>query len=109
MNPGWMFLALSVAAEVFAVHALKHSDGMSRWLPTALMAAAFGISIWTFSVAMRSLPLGLVYAVWAGGSTALVTLTGMMFFHERVTLFGLLSVALIVAGIVGLHLTEHSR
>jgi small multidrug resistance pump len=109
MNGGWFFLAISVAAEVVSVHALKHSDGMSRWGPTLLMAAGFGVSIWTFSLAMRTLPLALVYSVWAGGSTAVVALTGMLFFHERVTMLGLVSVALIVAGIVGLQLTEHGR
>lgn len=108
MNPGWIFLVLSVAAEVVAVYALKQSNGMSRWVPTALMFAAFGVSIWTFSIAMRTLPLGLVYAVWAGGSTALVTLTGMLLFHDRVTALGIISMVLIVAGIVGLHLSENA-
>jgi small multidrug resistance pump len=106
MNTGWPCLALSVTAEVVAVYALKQSNGMARWLPTALMFAAFGISVWTFSISMRTLPLGLVYAVWAGGSTALVTLTGMLLFHERVTVIGIISMALIVAGIVGLHVSE---
>lgn len=107
MNPGWRYIVVSILAEVAATYAMKYSDGMTRLVPTVLMLVGFGFSFWLFSIALRTLPLGLTYAVWAGGSTALVTILGAVVFGDRVTAMSLTCILLIVAGIIGLHLANH--
>jgi small multidrug resistance pump len=108
MNPGWRFIAMSITAEVVATYAMKHTDGMTRLVPTLFMLGAFTLSFWLFSIALRTMPLGLTYAVWAGGSTALVTALGVAVFGDRITIMSLVCILLIIAGIVGLHVANHS-
>ncbi len=76
----YLLLLVAIAAEVGGTTALKLSDGFARPWPTAAMAACYGLTFWLLAVTTRALPIGLVYAIWAGlgiaGTTVLTLVAG---------------------------------
>jgi quaternary ammonium compound-resistance protein SugE len=101
----WIMLVVAGLFEVGWAIGLKWSEGFSRLWPTMWTAAAMIISLWLLGVAMKSLPVGNAYAVWVGVGAAGTAVWGILLFGEPASPGRLLSVALIIAGIIGLKLT----
>ena len=99
-----VYLAAAIAFEICGTTALKLSFGLSRLLPTVVVATAYPLSFAALALALRGVPLSVAYAVWSGVGTAIVALIGIVWFDEAAGLGKLLSLVLIVAGVVGLHL-----
>ncbi len=100
----WLLLLVAGLLEVAWAIGLKYTDGYTRPLPTALTIAAMVASVWLLGLAMKSLPVGTAYAVWVGIGAVGTALLGIVLFAEPATALRLASLALIVAGIVGLKL-----
>ncbi|HEV2108596.1 MAG TPA: quaternary ammonium compound efflux SMR transporter SugE [Thermomicrobiales bacterium] len=100
----WVLLMIAGLMEtVFAV-ALKESNGFTRLWPSLVFAAASIISFTLLSLALRSLPVGTAYAVWTGIGAAGTAIVGIVMLGEPRDAFRLVSIALIIAGVVGLRL-----
>ncbi|HSC81034.1 MAG TPA: multidrug efflux SMR transporter [Chitinolyticbacter sp.] len=107
MNPQlipWISLLIAGVLEVVWALALKASHGFTRMPATALFAVSAAASMYFLAYAMKSLPVGTAYAVWTGIGAVGTVLFGIVWFGEPATLWRLGSVALILAGIVGLKL-----
>ena len=102
----WLLLFIAGLLEVVWATTLKLSDGFTRPVPAAITMVAAGVSFWMLSLAMRSLPLGLAYATWVGIGAVGAVILGVIWFGEALTPLRLGSVALIVAGIAGLSLSN---
>lgn len=102
MGP-WVYLGLAIAAEVVATSALKASEGFSRFWPSALVVLGYGLSFYLLSLTLKSIPLGVVYAVWSGLGIALVALVAYLMYGQRLDLPALLGIALILSGVVIIH------
>ncbi|MBV4492493.1 quaternary ammonium compound efflux SMR transporter SugE [Pseudomonas oryzicola] len=98
----WIILFFAGLFEVGWAVGLKYTDGFSKPLPTALTVAAMAISLGLLGLAMKELPLGTAYAIWTGVGAVGTVIAGILLFGESVALVRLVSVALIVAGLVGL-------
>ena len=98
-----ILLAIAILAEVAGTVALKYTDGFTNLGPSALVVAGYGLSFWMLALVLRDLPIGLTYAVWAAVGTALIAAIGIVAFGEPATTLKLLSLALIIAGTVGLN------
>ena len=98
----WVYLTVAGLFEVGWAIGLKYSDGFSKPLPSILTAVAMAISLWLLSLAMRSIPVGTVYAVWTGIGAVGVAVLGMVLFGESREILRVVCLFLIVAGIVGL-------
>ncbi|AKJ98454.1 transporter [Pseudomonas sp. Cab53] len=98
----WIILFFAGLAEVGWAVGLKYTDGFSRPLPTALTIAAMVISLGLLGLAMKELPLGTAYAIWTGVGAVGTVIAGIILFGESMALVRLASVALIVAGLIGL-------
>ena len=81
---------------------LKYTDGFTRPLPTALTIVAMAISLGLLGLAMKELPLGTAYAIWTGVGAVGTVIAGIILFGESMALVRLVSVALIIAGLIGL-------
>ena len=103
---GKLFLFLTVLSETAAVILMKLSNGFHNTLYTALSMIAYGLSFLFLTLALRSLPAGIANGIWAGASTILVAVLGVLIFKERLTTVQLISLLLIAAGIVGLSLRK---
>ena len=100
----WVILVVAGLFEVAWAIGLKYTDGFSRLWPSVFTLLAIIVSMGLLGIAMKSLPTGTAYSVWVGiGAVGTVTL-GILLFGEPATVARLVSVALILAGIVGLKL-----
>jgi len=100
----WFYLLVAGLLEVAWAVALKYSAGFTRLVPSAVTLAAMAGSVGMLGLALRTLPLGTAYAVWTGIGTVGTAMAGMWLLGEPAGALRLLSIALIVAGIVGLKL-----
>lgn len=101
----WAWLILAGALEVVWAVGLKYTAGFTRLAPSALTLAAMAASVYFLALAVRAIPIGTAYAVWTGIGAAGVAALGILLFDEPRTAARLGSIALIVAGIVGLRLS----
>lgn len=100
----WMFLGIAIVGEVLATSALKASHGFTRWNYGGLSIAGYAIAFYFLAVVLKTIPVGVAYAIWAGAGVALVTLIGVTVFGQKLDFFGYLGIALIVSGVLVLHL-----
>jgi quaternary ammonium compound-resistance protein SugE len=100
----WIYLVVAGLLEVGWAVGLKYTAGFTRLWPSVLTLATMAGSVGMLGVALRTLPLGTAYAVWTGIGTVGTAVAGMALLGEPAGALRLLSIALIVAGIVGLKL-----
>ena len=101
----WLMLYVAIGLEVAGTTSLKLSDGLSRPGFFALCLAFYGASFALLAIALKTLPVGVAYAIWAGAGTVLIAVIGMIWFQEGAGFLRLLFIGMIVAGAVGLNLT----
>lgn len=106
MRAQWPWLLLLVAGllEVGWAIGLKYTDGFSRFWPSVATLAAMVGSVVLLGLAMKALPVGTSYAVWVGVGAVGTAILGILLFGEPASAGRIASLALIVAGIVGLKL-----
>jgi quaternary ammonium compound-resistance protein SugE len=102
----WIQLTLAGLLEVVWALGIKRTEGFTRLWPSLYTLAAMGLSFYLLARAVRTLPIGTAYAVWVGIGAVGTALVGLLFLGEPRTLLRIGSVALIVAGVVGLRLAE---
>jgi small multidrug resistance pump len=103
MNP-WIFLSLAIIAEVIATTSLKASENFTRPGPTALVVVGYAIAFYFLSLTLKSLPIGIAYAVWSGVGIALITLIAWKLYGQTLDGPGLLGIGLIIAGVIVINL-----
>lgn len=102
----WAYLAVAIGFEICGTVALKLSDGFAHVLPSLLILPAYGVSFVFLTMAVKTIPISVAYAVWSGVGIAVISLIGMGWFREPVTIAKLAFIAVIVIGIVGLHMAD---
>ncbi len=100
----WLYLGVAIVSEVVATSALKAAEGFTRPLPSLVVAVGYGIAFYCLSVVLRTLPVGVTYAIWSGVGVALVALVGWLVYGQSLDLAAILGLALIVAGVLVLNL-----
>jgi len=103
--PVGLLLTLAIAAEVAATVSLRYSDGFSRPVPSVIVVAGYAVSFYLLSLILRELSVGTTYAIWAGAGTAAIAVIGIVALGEPATALKLASLALIIAGVIGLNLS----
>ncbi|HEP0315204.1 TPA: quaternary ammonium compound efflux SMR transporter SugE [Enterobacter bugandensis] len=103
----WIILFIAGLLEVVWAIGLKYTHGFTRLTPSVITVTAMIVSIVLLSWAMRSLPVGTAYAVWTGIGAVGAAITGILLLDESASLARIASLALIVAGIIGLKLSTH--
>jgi quaternary ammonium compound-resistance protein SugE len=106
MTISWFYLILAGVFEICFTIALKYSEGFSRLVPSLITVAFIACSFFFVSQAMKTIPIGTAYAVWAGIGAAGTVLCGILFFGDSYHIIRLISIALIIIGIFGLKLTH---
>lgn len=103
-NP-WFLLTIAIVTEVIATSSLKVSDGFTRLWPSVVVVAGYGISFYALALTMRSLPVGVIYAIWSGLGITLVTLVGWFVFKQHLSTNALIGIGLIIAGVIVMNLS----
>ena len=99
-----VLLLVAIGMEVGATSLLPRADGFTQPLWSLVVVAGYGLSIWLLAVVVRSIPVGVAYAVWAGLGTAAVAVIGFVWLGEPMSWLKAASLLFIVLGVVGLNL-----
>ena len=105
----WLILFIAIAAEVVATSALKASDGFSRLWPSLLVVASYATAFYCLSLTLKTIPVGMAYAIWSGAGIVLVSLIAWVFFKQRLDLPAILGMGLIVTGVLVIQLFSRSQ
>lgn len=97
------WLALAIGSEIVATVSLKLFDGFTRPIPSVVVVLGYALSFYALSITLRSIPLGVVYAVWSGVGTAAIVVIGLFLFREVLDAVKLAGIGLIIAGVVMLN------
>lgn len=103
MNPSWIYLSIAIVAEVIATSALKVSDGFSRPLPSVITAVGYGLAFYLLALALKTIPVGIAYAVWSGAGIVAIAVIGYFIFHQTLDIPALIGIGLILAGVLVLN------
>lgn len=100
MPVAYAYLAIAIVAEVVATSALKASDSFSKLGPSILVVIGYGLAFYLLSMVVRSVPVGVAYAIWSGAGIVLVALVSVFLYRQVPDLPALLGMALIIAGVI---------
>ena len=100
----WVFLAGAIVLEVAGTTSMKLSQGFTRLVPSVLLFTFYAGSFAALTLALKKIDVSIAYAVWSGAGTALIAAIGILCFNETLTASKFISIALIIAGVVGLNL-----
>ncbi len=100
----WIYLAIAIVSEVVATSALKAAEGFTQWAPSLLVVIGYALAFYFLSLTLRSIPLGVAYAIWSGVGLALVSIVGWAIYRQSLDPAALVGIALIIAGVVVLNL-----
>lgn len=104
----WLFLAVAIVSEVIATSALKASQGFTRPGPAVLVVAGYGVAFYFLALTLRTIPVGIAYAVWSGAGIVLISTIGWLWFGQKLDLPAILGIGMIVAGVAVLNLFSKS-
>lgn len=96
----YLTLAVAIVAEVIATSALKASEGFSKLGPTAVVAVGYGVAFYFLSLTLKSMSVGIAYAVWSGAGIVLISAVGWLVFGQKLDLWAVIGMGLIVAGVL---------
>ena len=103
MNSSWICLSIAILAEVIATSALKASDGFSRPIPAAITVAGYGLAFYLLALALKTIPVGIAYAVWSGAGIVAIAIIGYAVFGQALDAAALIGIGLILAGVLVLN------
>jgi multidrug transporter EmrE-like cation transporter len=101
---GYAWLGIAIVCEVIATTALKASDGFSKLLPSIISAAGYGVAFYCMSQSMKTVPVGISYAIWSGIGIVLITLLAWVVFKQKLDLPAVVGMGMILAGVLVINL-----
>lgn len=100
----WIYLAVAIVAEVVGTSFLKQAEGFTRLWPSVTVMVSYIVAFYFLSLTLKTLPVGIAYAVWAGAGVALIAMAGYLFFGQALDWPALLGIVLIVVGVAVINL-----
>ncbi len=108
MNMTWVYLAIAIVSEVIATSFLKLSDGFTKLWPSVVVVIGYGLAFFFLSLTLRSMSIGVAYAVWSAVGIVLTTIIAWVAFGQKLDTAGFVGIGLIVAGVIVLNLFSKS-
>ena len=100
----YVYLGIAIVVEIIATSALKATNEFTRLIPTLLVIAGYIISFYCLSLALRTFPVGVAYAIWTGIGVAAVTVIASFVYKEMMDPAAIIGITLIVAGVLVIQL-----
>ncbi|MCX2793614.1 small multidrug resistance pump [Microbulbifer thermotolerans] len=104
MQSAYLYLAIAIIAEVAATTALKASEQFTKPIPTLIVAIGYGTAFYMLTLVLRTLPVGVAYAIWSGLGIVLVGIAGAVVYKQVPDLPAIIGMGLIIAGVIVLNL-----
>lgn len=102
----WALLFIAILAEITATTALKATQGFTVLAPSLLVLVGYGVAFFLMAQVVLQIPVGIAYAIWSGLGTALVAVLGSFIYHDALSREAILEIALIIAGVLILNLSN---
>lgn len=106
--PAYLALGIAIVAEVVATSALKASAGFTRLWPSCLVVLGYGVAFYCLSLTLKSISVGVAYAIWSGLGIVLITAAGWVLYQQRIDAAAALGMGMIVAGVAVIQLFSTS-
>lgn len=100
----FIFLAIAIISEVIATTALKLSDGFTKIIPSFVVAVGYGVAFYFLSLSLKTISIGVAYAIWSGAGIVLTIAVGVFVWRETVDIARIIGVTLIIGGILIINL-----
>ncbi len=104
----YIYLFVAIIFEVIATTALKQTDGFTRILPSLMTISGYALAFYFLALTLRTMPVGIVYAIWSGAGIILITAIGWLLFRQSLDLPALVGMSLIMAGVLVINLFSKS-
>lgn len=104
----YLFLGLAICLEVLGTSCLAKSGNFTKLWPSVLTVIAFTACFYFFSYAIKEIPLGIAYAIWAGLGIVLTALVSVFFFKQKLDFPALLGIAIIIIGVFVINIFSKS-
>ncbi|MCU6336885.1 QacE family quaternary ammonium compound efflux SMR transporter [Enterobacter quasiroggenkampii] len=103
-----LFLFFSIAMEVVATTALKYTEGFTRTVPSVIAVICYGFAFYSLTIPMKTIPVGVIYAVWSGAGIFLISLVSWIFMKQKLDAPAVIGLLLIISGVVFINLFSRS-
>lgn len=104
----WLYLAIAILAEVFATSMLKLSNGFTRLIPSACSIIGYMVSFYCLSQTLKTMPVGIAYAVWSGIGIVCLSLIAWVKFGQKLDLAAIIGIGFILVGVLVINLLSKS-
>ena len=104
----YLYLAIAIVAEVIATSALKASAEFTKLGPSLIVIIGYAFSFYLMTLVLRTIPIGITYAVWSGVGIVLVSVVGVFLYKQTLDLPAILGISMIVAGVIVIHVFSKS-
>jgi len=104
----YAYLAVAIVAEVIATTALRAADGFTQLWPSLISIIGYVVAFYFLSLTLRSMPVGIAYAIWSGVGIVLISLAGWLIYKQLLDLPALIGMGLIMAGVIVINLFSKS-
>jgi len=104
----WFFLSVAIISEVVATSALKASNGFTQLWPSLLVIGGYATAFFFLSLTLRTMPVGVAYAIWSGIGIVLVTLIAWLVFGQSLDIPAIIGLTLIIVGVIILQIFSRS-
>jgi small multidrug resistance pump len=105
---GYLYLGIAIISEVIGTSALKPSEEFTKPIPSLILLVAYGISFLAMALSLRTIPVGIAYAIWAGAGIVLVAGASWVLFAQKLDMPAMVGITLITAGIMVVHFSSVS-
>ncbi|MGB3720538.1 MAG: QacE family quaternary ammonium compound efflux SMR transporter [Proteobacteria bacterium] len=100
----YLYLSIAIVAEVIGTSALKASEGFTRLGPSLITILGYAAAFYFLSLTLKTIPVGIAYAIWSGVGIVLISLIGYALFRQTLDLPAIIGMALIIAGVAVINL-----
>jgi small multidrug resistance pump len=104
----WLYLTIAIICEVIGTSFLKASEGFTHLIPSLIVVVGYACSFYFLSLTLRTIPVGIMYAIWSGIGMVLISIIGWIVYNQKLDLPAILGIALIIAGVVVLNVFSKS-
>jgi len=105
---GYLYLAIAIIAEVLGTSALKASEEFTKPIPSIAVVIGYGIAFYFLSLVLKTMPVGMAYAIWSGLGIVLITIVGIVVFNQKIDLPAVIGMSFIVCGVIIMNLFSNS-
>ncbi|WP_297324023.1 SMR family transporter [Nitrosomonas sp.] len=95
----WILLAIAIVSEVIATSCLKSTEGFTRLWPSLVVVVGYLLAFYLLSLTLKTIPVGIAYAIWSGVGIVLIALSGWLFLGQSLDIPAVIGLTLIIAGV----------